>query len=247
MALETGTYISDLVVTNPTASDAKSNGDDHLRLLKSTIKTTFPNVTGAMTATHTELSYAVGVTSAIQPQLTARGLIAGQAWTGTHTFPTQASGTTGAYAATVDYVNAQAFSAALPGQLGNSGKYLTTNGTAASWNDITPVFVDKGNSGTTTQTIDYSAGQNQRIAVTGAHTIATSNWPAAGKLGTLLLELVNGAAFTVTWPTIYWVKADGSFTTTFASNGVTLQTAGTDYILLWTRDGGTTIRGKVVR
>ena len=56
MALETGTYISDLVVTNPTATDPKSAGDDHLRLIKSTLKATFPNVTGATTATQADLS-----------------------------------------------------------------------------------------------------------------------------------------------------------------------------------------------
>ena len=44
MALETGTYIDSLVVTNPAATDALSQADEHLRLLKSTIKATFPNV-----------------------------------------------------------------------------------------------------------------------------------------------------------------------------------------------------------
>ena len=63
MGLETGTYISDLVTTNPAGSDDPSQGDDHLRLLKTTLKTTFPNVTGAVTATHTELNaLASGVT-----------------------------------------------------------------------------------------------------------------------------------------------------------------------------------------
>jgi len=61
MALETGTYISDLVVTNPLGTDPKSAGDDHLKLLKSTIKNTFPAVTGAVTPTHTLLN-TVGVT-----------------------------------------------------------------------------------------------------------------------------------------------------------------------------------------
>jgi hypothetical protein len=56
VALETGTYIDDLVATNPTGSDPKSEGDDHLRLLKSTIKATFPNIDGAMTATQEELN-----------------------------------------------------------------------------------------------------------------------------------------------------------------------------------------------
>lgn len=72
MALETATYISDLVSTNPTASDNISQGDDHIRLLKGTLKSTFPNVAGAVTADHTELSYVDGVTSSIQTQLNAK-------------------------------------------------------------------------------------------------------------------------------------------------------------------------------
>lgn len=113
--------------------------------------------------------------------------------------------------------------------------------------DCGHVFVDKGNSGTTTQTLDYSAGSHQKITVTGSHTIDTSNWPPSGNLGEMVLELVNGASATITWPTINWVKSDGTVTTSFASNGVTLQTSGTDWISLWTRDGGTTIYGKVLR
>lgn len=74
MALETGTYISDLVVTNPPGTDLKSQGDDHLRLIKSTIKNTFPNITGAVTPTHTELNYVDGVASAIQTQLDGKPL-----------------------------------------------------------------------------------------------------------------------------------------------------------------------------
>ncbi len=56
MALETGTYISDLVSTNPAASDNISQGDDHIRLIKAAIKATFPNISGAVTPTHGELS-----------------------------------------------------------------------------------------------------------------------------------------------------------------------------------------------
>lgn len=64
MALETGTYISDLNPLNPTSSDPKAQGDDHLRLIKDALKTTFPNVTGAVTATHAELSLMAGMESA---------------------------------------------------------------------------------------------------------------------------------------------------------------------------------------
>ena len=72
MALETGTYISDLNVSNPAATDGVTQADDHLRLIKSTVKATFPNVSGAVTPTHTELNYVDGVTSAIQTQLDAK-------------------------------------------------------------------------------------------------------------------------------------------------------------------------------
>jgi hypothetical protein len=51
MGLETGDYISDLVSTNPTGVDQKLQGDDHLRLIKHVLKTSFPNIDGAMTAT----------------------------------------------------------------------------------------------------------------------------------------------------------------------------------------------------
>ena len=62
MALESTTYIDGLVITNPTGTDPRSQGDDHIRLVKSTIRSTFPNVAGAMTATHTELNLIDGYT-----------------------------------------------------------------------------------------------------------------------------------------------------------------------------------------
>lgn len=57
MPLESVTYISDLVATNPVgATDPKSQGDDHIRAIKSALLTTLPGLTGAMTATHTQLN-----------------------------------------------------------------------------------------------------------------------------------------------------------------------------------------------
>jgi hypothetical protein len=41
--LESGTYIGDLVDTNPTATDVQSQGDDHIRLLKDVLQNTFPD------------------------------------------------------------------------------------------------------------------------------------------------------------------------------------------------------------
>lgn len=56
MALETSTYIDGLVSTNPLGSDPLADADGHIRLIKSTIKATFPNITGAVTATQDDLN-----------------------------------------------------------------------------------------------------------------------------------------------------------------------------------------------
>lgn len=56
MALENGTYVNSLVPANPASTDGLAQADDHIRLIKSTIKNTFPNLTGAVTATHTALN-----------------------------------------------------------------------------------------------------------------------------------------------------------------------------------------------
>jgi microcystin-dependent protein len=74
MSLESTTTIAGLVAANPTAGDPFSQGDDHLRLIKTVLKTIFPGAaTGGfatpITATEAELNYVHGVTSAIQTQL----------------------------------------------------------------------------------------------------------------------------------------------------------------------------------
>lgn len=66
MALETGSYISALVSTNPVgATDPKSQGDDHIRFIKAKLLETFANVTGAVTASHTELNLVAGATGGL--------------------------------------------------------------------------------------------------------------------------------------------------------------------------------------
>lgn len=100
----------------------------------------------------------------------------------------------------------------------------------------------------TSNALNVANGAHQRWAPnTGAQVLTITGWPAAGTHGELLIEGVNLGAATITWPTIQWMKSDGTFTTTFSSAGVTLQTSGTDFVLLWTRDGGTTVYGKVMR
>ncbi len=47
MALEAGSFIDDLVITNPPGTDGKNEGDDHLRLVKKVVKATLPGMAGA--------------------------------------------------------------------------------------------------------------------------------------------------------------------------------------------------------
>ena len=75
MALESSTYIDGLIASNPTSSDNVGDGDNHIRLLKSTIKLTFPNLTGAVTGTHTAINAAVSLTNASTDLNTASTLI----------------------------------------------------------------------------------------------------------------------------------------------------------------------------
>ena len=56
MALESANYIDELVITNPTASDPVSQGDDQLRLIKKVVKQSFPSVDAAVNAIHTSSS-----------------------------------------------------------------------------------------------------------------------------------------------------------------------------------------------
>jgi hypothetical protein len=61
--LETGTYISDLVVTNPAHTDGLNQADAHARLIKSTLKATFPNINGAISSTDEQIDGAVSATA----------------------------------------------------------------------------------------------------------------------------------------------------------------------------------------
>lgn len=185
MTIESATYPPQLNTAWPQASDIVSEGAGHLTTIKTVVKTTFPNVSGAMNASHTELNYSVGVTSGIQAQLNTKGAISGQTWTGTHVFPStttvgpltpaiqgylstatsdiqaqiNAKGSiagqtwTGTHnfsggsitvptmgaadnstnAASTAFVQSKAFATALPNQTGNAGKFVTTDGSVASW------------------------------------------------------------------------------------------------------------------
>ncbi|TDI73853.1 MAG: hypothetical protein E2O82_05060 [Betaproteobacteria bacterium] len=61
MGLETGTFLDDLVRTNPLGTDDRSTADDHLRLIKDFILNTLPNLDAACNMTPAELNLLVGL------------------------------------------------------------------------------------------------------------------------------------------------------------------------------------------
>lgn len=174
MSVESATYIYQLNVSLPSGSDPKSEGDDHIRLLKSTQLNTWPNILGPVTASHTELSYCVGVTSAIQTQINAKGAIAGQVWTGTHDCTgatlTVSSPTTGAQVVNKTYADGLAFSSSFA-----AGSAV---GQVVRWNGT-----------------QWAAGNN--ITVNG--TAKTANYSAAA--GDQFPHDTSGGGFTMTLPT----------------------------------------------
>jgi microcystin-dependent protein len=72
LPLESATFISDLTTSNPAHTDPLSASDSHIRLIKSTVKATFPNFTSA-------------ALQSTQAQLDAAAAVA--AGTAVHTFP----------------------------------------------------------------------------------------------------------------------------------------------------------------
>jgi hypothetical protein len=78
--------------------------------------------------------------------------LASPVMTGTPIAPTATAGTNTTQVATTAFVQNTAFSAALPAQTGNSGKYVTTDGTTASWAAIvSATFNEYTSSGTWTK------------------------------------------------------------------------------------------------
>jgi hypothetical protein len=92
-----------------------------------------------------------------------------------------------------------------------------------------------------TQNIDGTASRKYTITVGGAFTI-TATWPTG--YGEIEILMTNGGSSAVTWPTVSWLKGDGTNSTTFSTMGVTLYTSGVNSIMLWSWDAGTTVYGR---
>lgn len=131
MSVESATYISQLDATLPGINDPKSEGDDHLRLTKSVLKSQFPNLgAAAVTPTATDLNVMTGAatTGAIGLKVTTQSASDNT---------TNAASTAMVQAA---ILASSGISASLPAQSGNAGTYLTTNGSTPSWSSVPPAI-----------------------------------------------------------------------------------------------------------
>lgn len=77
MALESATYISDLVSANPPNSDKVHQGDDHIRLLKSTAKATFPTASRPLYIDGEAATVASATTADVLAAATDKVLVSG--------------------------------------------------------------------------------------------------------------------------------------------------------------------------
>ncbi len=110
-------------------------------------------------------------------------------------------------------------------------------------------FGSQVNDGTATGgtvTIHAAAGYSHKLTVGGVFTLAFADWAPAGNLSSVEVQLINGGAFGFTFPTVNWYLGDGTVSSLFSDMGITLQSIGTNVLLVWTTDGGTTLYGRAL-
>lgn len=96
MGLEVGNGIWQFNASNPvSAADMVAQGANHLRWIKSAILYTFPNVTGIVTVTHTDIN-----------AVTSKAALNSPVFTGTPSVPTATAGDSTTQAASTAFVTA---------------------------------------------------------------------------------------------------------------------------------------------
>lgn len=223
MSLETATYINQLDAANPLGSDPIASGDDHIRLLKSTIKATFPNITGVVSKTHTEINTAVDQAAAALPkaggtltgplvlsgdpsaalnpatkQYTDAGdaaAVASAASSAASLYPTKAgSGATGTWAINISGNAATATSATTATTAANGGVTSVNGATGA-------VTVNTLGNGQTWQDLTSSRVMNTSYQNTTGRPISVNFALEGGAIGVFQVSSDNST----------WVRAAGTF------------------------------------
>jgi len=96
--------------------------------------------------------------------------------------------------------------------------------------DYSEIGAAEGSMGSGTTTFSFSDGNFQSGTVTDTCTIALSNPPVSGRLGSMTLAITNGGSQTVTWhSSIEWVD----------DTPPEMLASGIDWVEVWTNNGGT--------
>lgn len=145
--------------------------------------------------------------------------LASPALTGTPTAPTATAGTNTTQIATTAFVNATAFTSALPGQTGNARKFVTTDGTNATWAHIfgapfvisTPTNAVAGGfyvlTATTTITLPATPAAGDPVWIVNRSGTAT---PVIARNGSNIMGLAENMTLDDTNATVALVYADAT-------------------------------------
>lgn len=103
--------------------------------------------------------------------------------------PTVTTSDNSTNAASTAFVTQKAFQAALPAQAGNTGKYITTDGTSASWSDTFTIPITfnsrlneaKGADIASSSTINLTTATGNLVHVTGTTTITAITIPSGAE------------------------------------------------------------------
>jgi len=247
MALESGTYISQLNSANPTTSDDVAEGDDHFRLIKAVLKNQFIGLTGTTTITASEAE--LNVLDGIASGLTAAELSILDGVTSTAAELNIMDGVTST-AAELNILDGVTSTATELNYndittLGTvqTSKTVTADSSGivnhADYQVVRPYLKDYaetvnaiGNTGGGAQTIDLTLGNVVTATQTASATTYTFGSPSAsGRACSFTFILTNGASNSGTvWPgAVDWA---GGTEPTLTSSGI-------DILTFTTVDGGT--------
>ena len=262
MGFETGsTYISQLVAANPTASDDVSEGDDHLRMMKTVLKTQFSGLTGttAISSSEAELNILDGVTSTaaelnildgVTSTAAELNILDGVTSTAAELNILDGVTSTAAELNILDGVTSTAtelnYNDVTTLGTVETSKSVTADGSGvvnhADYQVVRPYFKDYaetvnaiGDTGGGSDAIDVSAGNVVTATVSSAEqTFTFTNPSATGRACSFTLHLTNGGSQTVNWPgAVDWI----------GGSAPTLTASGLDVLVFTTVDAGTTWLG----
>ena len=149
MTVESAVYINTLNASYPEGSSDAKQGDDHIRLVKSTLLATFPYVTGPVLIGQTELNYLTGLSSNLVSQLAAKAPLASPALTGVPTAPTAGVTVNNTQIATTAFVQGQKVSPTFTGTPSAPTPPLGSNGTQIATTEFVQIAVVNASGGVT--------------------------------------------------------------------------------------------------